>query len=83
MATFDAEERRDFARRGIAMSDGSFPIPNEASLQDAIRAVGRARPDTERRRNAVRRHIIKRARALGATDQIPENWNSDGSLKDD
>jgi hypothetical protein len=65
------------------MKDGSFPIPNVASLEDAIRAVGRARPNTEEHRAKVRRHIIKRARALNATNRIPDNWNSDGSLKDE
>lgn len=82
MAEFDAEERRRYAREGIAMDDGSFPIPNRESLGDAIRAVGRTRPNTPQQRAKVRRHIIKRARALGATEEIPDTWNSDGTLKD-
>lgn len=65
------------------MKDGSFPIPNTSSLDDAIHAVGRARPNTESHHASVRRHIIKRARALGATNRIPDNWNSDGTLKDE
>lgn len=83
MATFSADQRKKYANQGIAMPDGSFPIPNTSSLQDAIHAVGRARPNTEAHRAKVRRHIIKRARALGATGQIPDNWNSDGTLKGD
>lgn len=79
---FNAEERRGYAKKGIAMPDGSFPIPNVDSLQDAIHAVGRARPNTEAHRAKVRRHIIKRARALNAANRIPDNWNSDGTLKD-
>ena len=82
MATFSAEERRRFAGEGIAMDDGSFPIPNRESLQDAIHAVGRARPNTPQHRAAVRRHILKRARALGAMSMIPHTWNRDGSLSD-
>lgn len=83
MATFTAEERRRYAREGIAMDDGAFPIPNVESLEDAIRAVGRARPNTDAHRAKVRRHIIKRARALGAMSRIPDSWNSDGTLKED
>lgn len=82
MATFDVETRRRYAREGIAMSDGSFPIPNRDSLEDAIHAVGRARPNTPEHRAAVRRHILKRARALGAMSLIPTSWNRDGSLSD-
>ncbi len=67
------------------MPDGSFFIRNRGDLQNAISAVGRATPDAGEsevaRRNAVRRHCIKRARALGLTDMIPDTWNSDGSLK--
>lgn len=72
------------ARRGWAMDDGSFPIRSgehgATDLNNAIRAVGRARPNTEERRAAVRRHIIKRARALGLTEEIPDTWNRDGSI---
>jgi hypothetical protein len=82
MATFSADERRRFARQGIAMPDGSFPIPNRESLEDAIHAVGRTRPNTPQQRARVRRHIIKRARALNAIGLIPDTWNSDGTLKD-
>jgi hypothetical protein len=70
------------AKKGVAMPDGSFPIPNRGSLGDAIRAVGRARPNTPEQRAKVRRHIIKRARALGATDMIPDTWRSNGTMTD-
>lgn len=86
-ARLNEAARRCAADRGWAMSDGSFPIRSgehgAEDLSNAIRAVGRARPNTEARRSAVRRHIIKRARSLGMTDQIPDSWNSDGSLKED
>jgi hypothetical protein len=83
VAEFTAEERRRLADRGVAMPDGSFPVRNREDLQNAIRAVGRARPNTEAERRKVRRHIIRRARAIGAESMIPETWNSDGSLSDD
>lgn len=82
MAEFSAEERRQLAKKGAAMKDGSFPVRNKADLQNAIRAVGRARPNTKEERRKVRRHIIRRARAIGASGMIPDTWNNDGSLKD-
>lgn len=83
MADFSAEERRRLAARGQAMPGGRFPIRNRSDLENAIRAVGRAGgPDgTAADRNAVRRWIIRRARALGLTDMIPDTWNSDGTLR--
>jgi hypothetical protein len=53
-----------------------FPIPNVAYLDKAIKAVGRAKGDHA----VVRRYIMRRARELGATSHIPDNWNSDGSI---
>ena len=74
-------ERRRLASQGRARRDGSFPIRNREDLANAIRAVGRVRPNTEAERAKVRRYIIRRARALGLTGMIPETWASDGSLK--
>lgn len=85
----NAEQMRQMVRRGQAMPapeqdrPGRFPIRNRADLQRAIRAVGRAGgPDgSEQDRRKVRAFIIRRARALGATDMIPDSWGSDGNLK--
>lgn len=61
-----AAQRREWARRGIAMSDGSFPITKctgeGTSAINARRAIGRTSPG---KRPAVRAHIAKRERALG------------------
>lgn len=83
--TPDAEERKDYsdddrkdmAKSGEALPDGSYPIKNKADLQNAIHAVGRGNAD----HSAIRKHIISRAKALGAEDMIPDNWQADGSLK--
>lgn len=79
------KERQAFAKRGVAMPDGSFYIRNGSDLDNAIKAVGRATPNAGEsevaRRNSIRRHIIKRASDLGMADKIPDTWNSDGSLK--
>lgn len=52
-----------------AMEDGSYPIRDVEDLRNAIQAIGRAK-DPEK----AKRHIIKRARALDATDLIPDEW---------
>lgn len=66
---FSREERERMARNGQALSDGSFPIATVGDLRNAVSAFGRA-SDKPR----ARRHIIRRARALGRTDLLPEAW---------
>jgi hypothetical protein len=66
-------ERQKLAKSGKAMPGGSFPIRNAEDLKNAIHAFGRAK---ESERADVKRHIIKRARALGKSDLIPESWGS-------
>ncbi|MEV6833484.1 hypothetical protein AB0N17_02965 [Streptomyces sp. NPDC051133] len=73
-----AAGRRAAAGTGAAMPDGSYPIKTKADLRKAIRAVGRGNAD----HSAIRKHIIKRAKALGLEAMVPSNWNADGSLKD-
>lgn len=80
MADLSAQGRRRAAQRNQAMPGGRFPIENEADLRRAIQAVGRAQGGEQGRR-AVRRFIIRRARALGSSNLIPDNWSQDGSLK--
>ena len=71
---FSDKERKAAADKGQAMPDGSYPIKNRTDLKNAIQAFGRAKnPD------AVKKHIIARAKALGATNLLPEDWS--GSTK--
>lgn len=67
---FNTEQRQRMAESGIAMPDGSFPIANRQDLANAIRSVGRAA-----NYDKAKRHIISRARALGAVSMLPEDWN--------
>src|SRR4029077_12741172 len=61
--------RKAAAKKGTAMPDGGYPIENESDLNNAIQAFGRAKnPD------AVKAHIKKRAKALGKTDLLPDEW---------
>lgn len=73
---FSAEERERLAEEGKAMPDGSFPIVTVGDLKNAINAWGRSK-----NQGAVKRHIIKRAKALGRTDLLPDDWKtSDKSI---
>lgn len=63
------ETRRRLAQSGQAMPDGSYPIVTVEDLRNAIQAFGRS--DDPR---ATKEHIKRRARALGRTDLLPENW---------
>jgi hypothetical protein len=81
MADVSPKERDRLAKQGKAMPGGRFPIRNAEDLANAIRAVGRVRPNTEEARAKVRRYVIKRARELGLSSRLPDDWASDGSLK--
>jgi hypothetical protein len=50
-----------------------FPIPTFQELVEQF--VG------HRDIQQARRDIMERARELGIADQIPDNWNPDGTLK--
>lgn len=66
---YPQSSRERMASEGQAMPDGSFPIANESDLRNAIQSVGRAKDY-----NAAKQHIIRRARALGMTEILPEDW---------
>lgn len=59
--------------KGEAMEGGSFPIRDKEDLKRAVKAFGRAKDKAK-----AKRHILKRARALGAMDLIPDTWKKDG-----
>ena len=66
---FSSKQRKEMAQSGQAMPDGSFPIANKNDLMNAIRSWGRGGADPK-----VKEHIKRRARSLGLTNMIPENW---------
>jgi ATP-dependent Clp endopeptidase proteolytic subunit ClpP len=74
---YKQDERDKMAKSGEAMPDGSYPVADEEDLSSAILAVGRGGADHD----AIRRHVITRAAALGKSSMIPDNWAPDGSLK--
>lgn len=68
---FSAAERKEDAKSGKAMKDGSFPIENGKDLENAIRLAGKAKDPA-----AARAHIKRRAAALGLSSKIPDSWKS-------
>lgn len=68
-ADYTPTQRKEMAKKGHALPDGSFPIANKADLKNAIQAHGRAK-----NKKVVKNHIIKRARALKATEMLPAKW---------
>lgn len=72
MPDFNQMQRQKLAAKKQAMPDGGFPIRNVADLKNAIQAFGRAK-----NKPAVKAWIKKRARELGATNLLPDNWRDD------
>jgi hypothetical protein len=66
---WNAKTREGAAKKGQALPEGGFPIRDKTDLAKAIKAYGRAK-----NKPAAKRHIKKRARALGATKALPEDW---------
>lgn len=73
---FDQEQRDRAADQGHALPDGSFPIKNRDDLKNAISAYGRAKD-----KDAAKKHIIKRAKELGASWMLPDDWTSEGKAR--
>ena len=80
LATISEKARKRLAKEGKALPDGSYPIRNAGDLKNAIQAYGRSKPGD---RAKVRRHIMKRAKALGKADLIPDEWKSASAITDD
>ncbi len=73
---YNAKERKEMAGKE-AMPDESFPIKDKEDVEKAIKAVGMGNSS----HNAIRQHIMARAKAIGCESLIPDTWQADGSLK--
>lgn len=71
LADYNQMDRMKMAKSGEAMPDLSFPIKNVSDLHNAIQAIGRSKNPA-----AAKKHIIKRAKALGAENDLPDSWAS-------
>jgi len=75
--SYSDEQRMDLAEQGLALSDGSYPIKDLKDLKNAIMAYGRAKDQPR-----TAKFIVKRAKALGAEDLIPDTEDFQKSLKE-
>jgi hypothetical protein len=80
-AKYSAEQKRAMLGKGQAIKndDGepSYPIGDVEDLRKAISAVGRGGGS----HNKIRAYIIRRAKALGKSDMIPDDWSTSGASK--
>lgn len=61
----------------LAMQDGSFFIQNLGDLRrciDQVNAMDQGSLDPRGRYSAIKRHIAKRAAAIGFSNMVPANW---------
>lgn len=71
-AVISAAQRKQWAADGVALEDGSWPIPNRDFLRRAIMSFGRAVAAGQAAR--IKAWITKRARALGLVTMLPKDW---------
>ena len=71
---YSAAERKKMAETGEARDDGSYPIKTAKDVENAVKDFGRAGGS-----EADKKHIIARAKAIGATGSLPADWS--GSTK--
>lgn len=69
-ADVGAEERRDLAKKGHALPDGSYPIRNTSDLHSAI-VLARSGHGNVAEAKAL---IKRRAKDLGAESMLPDEW---------
>lgn len=69
-AKYTAEQRRAMAKSGQALPDGSYPIKDRADLKSAIMLRNHG---TGKSKATIAKHIVKCAKAIGATDMLPDD----------
>ena len=62
---------RESEEEGLALPDGSYRIADERDLRRALWAYGQW---PNKRSGKARAHIIKRAKAIGKEDMLPDIW---------
>lgn len=68
---FSEPVREKYAKKGVALPDGSFPIPDKDALKRAVQSIGRAKNPTK-----AKAHIKERASELGAKKALPDTWKA-------
>ncbi|HEX4395173.1 MAG TPA: hypothetical protein VH084_27115, partial [Mycobacterium sp.] len=79
---YSAEQLRSMLAAGKAMKnpqgEPSYPIGDKEDLSNAIHAVGRGSGSHD----SIRAYIKRRAKALGASDMIPDSWSGSSKAAD-
>ena len=76
-AKYDTDQLNALKAKGHTLpGTTSYPIDDVDDLDKAIHAVGRGGADHD----AIRKYIAARAKAMGKSAMIPDNWGADGSL---
>lgn len=79
MAKYTEAQIKALGAKGHAFRnpDGhySYPIDDDEDLDNAIRAVGRGGASHD----SIRAYIIRRAKEMGKSSMIPDNWSAGGS----
>lgn len=65
------KEREKLEKEGKAMTGGRFPVRNISDLKNAIKLVG----NSDLPKDEVMKFLKRRAKDLGAENEIPESWN--------
>ncbi len=77
---YSADQRKEMAKKGHAMPDGSYPIGDAEDVKSAAGLVGHSKKYSA---DQVKAHVIKNARRLGATGALPDSWNVSSASADE
>lgn len=76
---YSEAERKELVTKGEAMPGGRFPIVTKQDLKNALKDFNRIGQPAD-----VKAFIVKRAKALDATDLLPADWSaSTATVKQD
>lgn len=75
---YSAEERKKMTDKGEAMAGGKYPIKSKADVENAVKDWNRTGQAAD-----VKAHILARAKDLGCTDCVPDDWTSKAAESDD
>lgn len=70
LGDYSTAQRKQMAKTGEAQADGSYPIKTRKDLSNALKDFNRTG-----QKPSDKAHIVKRARALGLTSMLPDDWN--------
>ena len=70
---YSQKERDQMAKSGEALKSGAYPIRNAKDLKSALVLFQSGHGNDPK--SQIKAHIIARAKALGLTSLLPDDWN--------